>query len=93
MDLLAKVGELRVVRTWGGSYNMSPDAQPILGESGIERFYVACGFSGHGFMLSPMVGLLMSEVITGKKPSMEVESLSLKRFENKDRIIVEQSVV
>ena len=93
MDLLPKVGELRVVRTWGGSYNMSPDAQPILGESGIERFYVACGFSGHGFMLSPMVGLLMSEVITGKKPSMEVESLSLKRFENKDRIIVEQSVV
>ena len=93
MDLLPKVGELRVVRAWGGSYNMSPDAQPILGESGIDNFYLACGFSGHGFMLAPVVGLLMSEIMTHKTPSVDIESLSLKRFENQQEIVIEQFVV
>lgn len=93
MDLLPKVGELRVIRTWAGSYNMSLDRQPIIGKTPIVNFYVACGFSGHGFMLGPIVGKLMSEIILEKDTSMEVESLSLERFKNKENIVVEQFVV
>ena len=93
MDLLPKIGKLRVVRSWGGSYNMSPDAQPILGATEVDNFYVACGFSGHGFMLATMVGLLVSEIITNKPPSMDIDFLSLKRFEDIESIKIEQSVV
>ena len=93
MDLLPKVGELRVVRAWAGSYNMSPDRQPIIGKTDVDGFYVACGFSGHGFMLGPIVGKLMSEIILGKKTTMEVDSLSLDRFKNMKEIELEQLVV
>ena len=93
MDLLPKVGELRVVRTWAGSYNMSPDRQPIIGKTPVENYYVACGFSGHGFMLAPIVGKLMSEIILEKETTMTVETLSLERFKNNQEIIVEQFVV
>ena len=92
-DILPKVGELRVIRQWGGSYNMSPDRQPIVSGSKINGFYVACGFSGHGFMFAPMTGLLLSEIIIGKKPSLDVSILDLKRFDNMDFKDIEHSVV
>ena len=93
MDLLPKIGELRVVRTWGGSYNLSPDRQPIIGKTNVENYYVACGFSGHGFMLAPMVGLLMSEIMCNKTPSMDVEFLSIDRFKYQTSFDIEKSVV
>src|SRR5690554_342548 len=93
VDLLPKIGSLRVVRSWGGSYNMSLDRQPIIGQTDIENFYVACGFSGHGFMLAPMVGLLLSEIMMGQQPSMDVDFLSLNRFKDKSSLHIERSVV
>jgi len=94
MDIMPKVGELRVVRQWGGSYNMSPDRQPILGDTeDCQGFYIACGFSGHGFMLAPMTGLLLSEIIFGKKTSMDMNMLHINRFKNMTHIKQEKSVV
>ncbi len=92
--LLPPVGELRVLRQWGGLYNMSPDHQPIISDAKeVEGFYIACGFSGHGFMLAPMTGLLLSEIILGEKPSLPVEGLSLSRFDGMDTSDIEKSVV
>jgi sarcosine oxidase subunit beta len=95
VDLLPPLGNLRVVRQWGGSYNMSPDRQPIIsGTEDLEGFYVACGFSGHGFMFAPMTGVLMSELILNEKSSLdEIEELSLARFKNNVTTDVEKSVV
>ncbi len=92
--LLPPIGELRVIRQWGGLYNMSPDHQPIIsGTKHRKGFYIACGFSGHGFMLAPMTGVLLSELILGKTPSMPMEALSLDRFDGKEIIEMETSVV
>lgn len=92
--LLPPIGHLRVIRQWGGLYNMSPDHQPIIsGTKQLKGFYIACGFSGHGFMLAPMTGLLLSEMILGTKPSMPLEDLSLDRFDGKTIENKETSVV
>lgn len=75
------LGRVRIIRQWAGDYDMSPDCRPILGTvDGVEGYYHACGFSGHGFMLSPMVAKLLTELITTGETSMPIESLSLKRF-------------
>ncbi len=93
-DIMPLVGKLNIVRQWGGSYNMSPDHQPIISKAiEIDNFYMACGFSGHGFMLAPMTGLLISELVLGQKLSMDLEDLSIKRFKNKEDIHIEKSVV
>ncbi len=93
-ELLPPIGELRVIRQWGGLYNMSPDHQPIISDAKETKgFYMACGFSGHGFMLAPMTGLLLSEMILGEEPSMPLEDLKLDRFEGKDITNMEKSVV
>jgi glycine/D-amino acid oxidase-like deaminating enzyme len=49
---------------WAGIYDVSADWQPLLGRvPGILGLYCACGFSGHGFKLSPMVGELMANLV------------------------------
>lgn len=93
LPLLPPLAELRVVRQWAGLYNMSPDAQPILGEApAVQGFYNAVGFSGHGFMLGPVTGKLMAELISGRQPHMDISPLSLERFE-KGELLREPSVV
>ncbi len=94
VEILPILGKLRVVRQWGGSYNMSPDRQPIISATDeLQGFYIACGFSGHGFMFAPMTGLLLSEIILKETPTLPVEGLSLERFKHPRDFTVEQSVV
>ena len=91
-NLLPVLRNLRVVRQWAGLYNITPDAQPILDTApNIDGFYIAAGFSGHGFMISPMVSIYMAEMILGEERSLELD-LNLERFE-KGNLILEPSVV
>jgi sarcosine oxidase subunit beta len=90
--LLPAIKKVRVVRQWAGSYNISPDRQPIICESEqLPGYYMAVGFSGHGFMLGPSIGVYLSELITGETPSYDV-TLDLGRFA-RNEIIAEPSVV
>jgi len=90
--LLPFLKDIRVIRQWAGLYNVTPDAQPILDESDeVAGYFMAVGFSGHGFMIAPMTGILMAEMITGEKLSIDIE-LDLKRFDH-GRLILEPSVV
>lgn len=92
-NLLPPLGNLRLVRQWAGLYNMTPDRQPIYGAvEGVEGFYLAVGYSGHGFMFAPMTGLLMSEMILGEKTSIDISSLDLGRFK-RNELVFEPSVV
>jgi len=51
---------------WAGIYDGSADSHPVLDAvPGIEGYYCAVGFSGHGFKLSPVFGALMAKLITG----------------------------
>ena len=74
-------------------YNISPDKQPIYGEvPELKGFYLAIGFSGHGFMFGPATGLLMAELIMEEKTTLEIEKLHIDRFE-KGELVEEASVV
>lgn len=93
VELLPPIGELRVIRQWAGLYNMTPDKHPIYGPvKDLEGFYLALGFSGHGFMLGPMTGLLIAEQILGEKNTIDISKLTLDRFE-RGELVFEPSVV
>ena len=67
---------------WSGIFTITPDWHPVLSSiEGIEGLYVAVGFSGHGFKLSPMIGQVMSEIILGQESEIvDVSSLGENRF-------------
>jgi sarcosine oxidase subunit beta len=81
-EIFPALGKARIIRQWAGLYDVSPDARPIVGAvDGHDGYYHACGFSGHGFMLSPIVSRLLAELITTGKTSIPIDSLNLNRFE------------
>jgi len=66
-------------RAWAGLYDMTPDAHPILGAVA-DGVYVACGFSGHGFMQSPAVGDAVAAELVGDSPPFDLAPYRLDRF-------------
>ena len=92
--LFPALKDLRIVRQWSGSYTMTPDAQPIIGESKeISGFYNAVGYSGHGYMLAPASGEVIAEIIIDGKPSkINIDHLNIKRFED-ENLKTEHNVV
>ena len=67
---------------YAGLYTDTPDAHPVLDRvDGIDGLYLCGGFSGHGFKLSPMVGVLMAELVGGgRAETMDISPLRLSRF-------------
>jgi sarcosine oxidase, subunit beta len=68
-----------VVRAWAGLYDMTPDAHPLIGWAA-EDVYVACGFSGHGFMQSPAVGRAVAHELLGLTAPLDLTPYRLGRF-------------
>ena len=85
--------QINMLRHWTGFYDVTPDARPILGEDSNVSGFIHChGFSGHGFMLSPMVSTMLADYIADGKESSVLKRLKLDRFEHGD-IDMEQNVV
>jgi len=76
------LADAQVANAWAGLYEMTPDANPILGRvSAIEGLILANGFSGHGFQHAPAVGKLIAEVILdGKATTIDISEFAYERF-------------
>lgn len=80
-------------RGWGGLYEVTPDSNAIVGEHpDLAGFFLAVGFSGHGFQHAPAVGRVMAELISGASPFIDVSDLELARFRT-GRLLREGAVV
>jgi len=72
---------VNLLRHWTGFYDVTPDARPILGEVKEIKGFIQCnGFSGHGFMISPMVAQLLTNLIAEGRITEVLENLNLDRF-------------
>ncbi len=80
VDLLPGLAAVPVLRTWGGVSSVTPDMQPILGETEVEGVFVAVS-SYRGFMTSPAVGRMMAAlVLDGDTNDPILSQLSPRRF-------------
>ena len=73
-----------ITRAQAGLHSDTPDYMAILGETpAVGGLYLACGFSGHGFMHSPASGRLMAELILQKTTtSSDINPFRIDRFQN-----------
>jgi sarcosine oxidase subunit beta len=75
------LGKVKVLRQWSGCYDLTPDANPILGGvDEVEHFYQASGFMGHGFMMAPVVGKLIAEHMAKRTHLPMFDRWNLRRF-------------
>ncbi|MEI6244692.1 MAG: FAD-dependent oxidoreductase, partial [Acidobacteriota bacterium] len=66
-----------------GLYDVTPDYQPVIDRMpGVEGFYSAVGFSGHGFKIGPAVGVAVAElVLDGACRSYDLGIFRYSRFD------------
>jgi sarcosine oxidase subunit beta len=77
VDLIPRLKNLRVRRTWRGLYPMTPDGFPIVGWTReLEGVLLAVGMCGQGFMLGPGLGELLARMILGTTTEADRETLT-----------------
>src|SRR5262249_41335919 len=75
------LAEIGIASTYAGLYEMSPDEHALLGPAhGLEQLFLVNGSSGHGVMHAPALGQLAAEMLTGRRPSLDVHALRPSRF-------------
>jgi glycine oxidase len=84
LALAPVLGTLSIGRTWYGFRPWVPDSLPVLGPwPGVDGLYVATAHFRNGILLAPITARLMTEWITGGRPSMDVEDFLPERFATK----------
>jgi glycine/D-amino acid oxidase-like deaminating enzyme len=72
---------MKVTHRWGGLIDVTPDAVPVISPvTGTDGFFIASGFSGHGFGIGPAAGRLMADIVTGDTPIVDPAPFRLDRF-------------
>jgi sarcosine oxidase subunit beta len=80
LELFPQLERLKVLRTWTGLCDLSPDYSPILGKTGLENFHVSAGWGTYGFKAAPIVGTTLAELVaTGRTPDL-IAPFALERF-------------
>lgn len=96
VDNIPSFDRLKILRGWAGLYEVNTlDGNAILGEwTRLKGFYLANGFSGHGFQQCHAVGRYIAELMLGKTPTLDLSVFSAQRilenrpvFESKRKII------
>ena len=77
VEVIPRLKNLRVRRTWRGLYPMTPDGLPIVGETReVLGFILAVGMCGQGFMLGPGLGELLARLVQGRLSDEDKDTLS-----------------
>ncbi|EBA16660.1 sarcosine oxidase, beta subunit family protein [Roseobacter sp. SK209-2-6] len=78
--MVPAVSKARLLRSWGGIMDMTPDGSPIIDHSPIEGLYLNCGWCYGGFKATPGSGNVYAHLIATDRPHGAAEKLKLDRF-------------
>jgi glycine/D-amino acid oxidase-like deaminating enzyme len=70
-----------IVDRWAGFIDVLPDVIPVIGPvNSVPGFFIATGFSGHGFGIGPAAGRLMADLVIGDRPIVDPSPFRYERF-------------
>ena len=80
VELFPVFGRARLLRTWGGIVDVTPDASPIVGATPYENLYLNCGWGTGGFKATPGVGWCLAHTVATGSPHAINAPFALDRF-------------
>ena len=85
-DIIPAYADAMWIGGWSGLFTVTPDWNPIIDYvPGFENLVVGAGFSGHGFKLSPAIGMSLAELATGAgETTFDLNALRASRFDEDD---------
>jgi sarcosine oxidase, subunit beta len=88
LELFPQLEHARMLRSWAGLCDLSPDYSPILGQTEVENFHVSAGWGTYGFKAAPIVGQTLAELVaTGRQPEL-IQPFAIERF-YEDKLVSE----
>ena len=80
MALMPMIGKARVLRSWGGIMDMTPDGSPIIDRTDIGGLYLDCGWCYGGFKAVPGSGYALAHLLATDRPHDSATGFRLDRF-------------
>ncbi|MBZ9860376.1 NAD(P)/FAD-dependent oxidoreductase [Mesorhizobium sp. CA12] len=82
LELLPALRQTRISAAWAGYIDSTPDGVPAIGEiDAVPGFFLAAGFSGHGFGIGSGAGHLVADLVTASEPIVDPKSYDPRRFD------------
>jgi len=81
LKLVPRLAEARILEAWAGLRPGTPDALPILGETGTPGYFVATGHFRDGILLAPVTATVVAECLVGERFSFDIAPFSAGRFQ------------
>jgi sarcosine oxidase, subunit beta len=82
LELFPQLERIKVLRTWTGLCDLSPDYSPILGRTEIDNFHLSAGWGTYGFKAAPIVGVTLAELVATTRTPDLIAPFALERFYN-----------
>jgi sarcosine oxidase subunit beta len=80
LELFPQLEQAKILRSWTGLCDLSPDYSPILGVTEVDGFLVSCGWGTYGFKAAPIVGTTLAELVATKQTPALIAPFALERF-------------
>ncbi|MCC5989371.1 MAG: sarcosine oxidase subunit beta family protein [Pararhodobacter sp.] len=90
MTLMPMIGRAKVLRSWGGIMDMSPDGSPIIDRTPVEGLYLNCGWNYGGFKAVPASGWCLAHLMATDRPHEVASRFRLDRFRTGHGIMDEE---
>ena len=82
MHYFPDLSNIKVVRTWAGWMDACADHVPVISKvEEVPGLSLACGFTGHGFGISPAVGLVLAQLAMEQETAVDLSALRYDRFQ------------
>ena len=88
LELFPQLERARMLRSWAGLCDLSPDYSPILGKTELDGFHVSTGWGTYGFKAAPIVGRTLAELAATDRTPELIAPFALERF-YEDRLVSE----
>lgn len=80
LDMFPFLSDVKVLRTWAGLADMTPDFAPIMGTTPIAGFYLDAGWGTWGFKATPIAGKTMAATLAEDRDHALITAFRLSRF-------------
>jgi sarcosine oxidase subunit beta len=90
MTLMPMIGKARVLRSWGGIMDMTPDGSPIIDKTSIDGLYIDCGWCYGGFKAVPASGYCFAHLMATDRHHEVASGFRLSRFKTGYGLIDEE---
>ena len=81
--------QVEIADAWGGLIDVMPDIVPIISRvESLPGFFLATGFSGHGFGIGPGAGALVADLVMNNSPRVDPAPFRLSRFSDGSALVL-----